>query len=544
MGLWSLEGKKILIIDDFAEMRTTLRGMLVSYGADDITMASNGEDAVDIICRRNFDIILCDYNLGDGKDGQQVLEEVKVRGKLPYSAVFIMVTAESSTFMVMGALEYQPDNYLSKPFTRSVLQSRIKKLLNKKSGLKKLSHALEQKNNSVAIGLCNEEIKNSPRYRLEFQKLKCELLISEHKYDEARKICNEVSAERNLPWARFNLGKIHYLHREYQIAKQLFEEIIKENATYISAYDWLAKTQQKLGEIEDAQSTIEMAIERSPKSVERQRTLGELAVENQDYKTCERARKKTIRMGKNSILRQAGDYAKLASVLVTNGDTKEALRMVDQLKYEFKGDLQAKLSAAVTKSKIYTEMGNETQSQLAIQEATKILSQNYFQLDNDLAIELTEALLLHGDTETANKVVTQLVTNDHDNQALLEKINQIYEKSGVEHNINDIVAGIRKEITAINNKGVKLLEAGKIDESIELFEQALERGPNNQVININSAQAYLMMVKSKGINDSLLEKTRICLDKTQDNENLQQRYKKLKTAYWEIINKNHAAGQA
>ena len=72
MAIWSLEGKKILIIDDFAEMRSTLRGMLASYGANDISMASNGEDAVDMICRKNFDIILCDYNLGDGKDGQQV----------------------------------------------------------------------------------------------------------------------------------------------------------------------------------------------------------------------------------------------------------------------------------------------------------------------------------------------------------------------------------------------------------------------------------------------------------------------------------------
>ncbi len=532
MALWSLKGKKILIVDDFAEMRTTLRDMLASYGANDISMASNGEDAVDTICHHDFDIILCDYNLGDGKDGQQVLEEVKIRGELPYSTVFIMVTAESTSFMVMGALEHQPDDYLSKPFTKSVVQSRIKKLLDKKGSLKKLAHALDQNNNSVAIKLCDEEINNSPRYRNEFQKLKSELLIKEQKYDEAKKLCKEVSTERNLAWAKFNLGKIQYLQHEYNDAKKLFKEVIKDSPNYISAYDWLAKTQKQLDEVEEAQATIEMAIEKSSKSVERQRYLGDIADQNRDYETAERARKKTLRMGKNSILRQARDYTKLADVLVINGDPKEALRMADKLNYEFKTAPEAKLSAAVTKSNIYTAMGNESQSQLAVQEAKKIFSKSQCQLDEDSAMNLTKALLAHGDIETANKVVTQLVANNHDNQELLEQVSNLYEKSGVEQNINEI----RKEITAINNNGVKLLETGKIDESIELFEQALESGPNNQVININCAQAYLMMVISNGIDNDLLEKIRTCLDKTQGNDKLQTRYMKLNSAYWQIIN--------
>ena len=77
IALWSLKDKKILIVDDFAEMRSSLRNMLTPFDANDISMASTGEEAIELIAHNKFDIIMCDYNLGDGKDGQQVLEEAK-----------------------------------------------------------------------------------------------------------------------------------------------------------------------------------------------------------------------------------------------------------------------------------------------------------------------------------------------------------------------------------------------------------------------------------------------------------------------------------
>ena len=542
MAIWSLEGKKILIIDDFAEMRSTLRGMLASYGANDISMASNGEDAVDMICRKNFDIILCDYNLGDGKDGQQILEEVKLRGKLRYSTVFIMVTAESTSFMVMGALEHQPDDYLSKPFTRTVLQNRIKKLLDKKSSLKKLAKALDQSNIEAAIELCDEEINNAPHYRHEFLKLKCELLINEHRFDEASKICNEVIAERELSWARFNLGKILFLQQHYAEAEALFQAIIGENPNYISAYDWLARCQEQLGQTEKAQQSLELAIEKSPKSIIRQRTLADVSEQNRDYETAERARKKVIRFAKNSVLREATDFTNLANILVVNDNSKEALRTVEQLKYEFKNDPQAKLAAALARGKIYAELDNQAGSQAAIEEAAELLSQQRCQFSNELAMELTEAFLKHDKADAANMVVTQLVTNNHDNQALLDKVNTIYQESGTEHNVESALADIRKEIASTNNKGVALLEDGNLEESIALFEEALQRGPDNQVLNINTAQAYIMLLKKKGADKGILDKVRHCLDKTQHNEKLHQRHKKLNAAYWEIINNTTTTG--
>jgi CheY-like chemotaxis protein len=160
--MWSLKGKKILLVDDYGEMRSMLSG----YGADDITSAATGEEAIEMIGNRRFDIILCDYNLGDGKDGQQVLEEVKHRGYLSYPTLFIMITAESTAFMVIGALEYQPDEYLSKPVTATVLQARLQKLMEKKEGLQPIAKALESRDHTRVIELCYSSNRSLPSMAL------------------------------------------------------------------------------------------------------------------------------------------------------------------------------------------------------------------------------------------------------------------------------------------------------------------------------------------------------------------------------------------
>lgn len=537
MGLWSLKGKNILIIDDFAEMRSTIRGMLIPYGADKISMAGNGEEAVELICRNTFDVILCDYNLGDGKDGQQLLEEVKLRGKLPFSTVFIMVTAESSSFMVMGALEHQPDDYLSKPFTHSVLQNRIKKILDKKGELKQLAKALDQGNNNAAITLCDEEIERSPRHRFEFLKMKCELLINEHRYDEATALCNDVIAERKLPWASFNLGKVMYMRQEYQNAADLFDDIINENPTYVSAYDWLAKCQKKLKQYQASQATIQKGIEQSSKSVLRQRAFADLAEINADLSIAEQARKKVIKLAKNSIQQEAGDYTKLATTLVANNNTKEALKIVDQLKYDIKQSPEAELAAAVAKVKIYTDMNNDSLRQTAIEDVTNIYTNKQPQLSDEQSLGLIEVFLKNEKIDTADDVMTDMIRNNHDNQEILDSIRKIYQEIGMEDHVDEIVNSIRKEITATNNKGVKLLEAGDMNESIALFIKALESAPNNPVININTAHAYIMKYKSDSGSPSILKQVRSCLDKACNSEKLRKRYKVLNDAYWDLVSK-------
>ena len=139
MKLWSLKDTRILVVDDFPAMRSMMRAMLMAFGANNIKEARTGEEALDFLAEETKDLVLCDYNLGEGKDGQQVLEEAKERELLPYSSIFILTTAENTSDMVMGAVEFQPDEYLIKPFTKVVLQMRIRKMQEMATSLPRLA---------------------------------------------------------------------------------------------------------------------------------------------------------------------------------------------------------------------------------------------------------------------------------------------------------------------------------------------------------------------------------------------------------------------
>ena len=88
--------KTFLVIDDFQGMRTVLRDILRSMGVNPklIATAANGNEAITLLAQTRFDGVLCDFNLGHGKNGQQILEEAKYRNLVGPSCAWVMITAE------------------------------------------------------------------------------------------------------------------------------------------------------------------------------------------------------------------------------------------------------------------------------------------------------------------------------------------------------------------------------------------------------------------------------------------------------------------
>src|SRR5690554_1982832 len=60
--------KRFLIVDDFTDFRSALTGMLRQMGVNDIDAVGRGEEALALCRRKQYDVILHDYNLGSGKN--------------------------------------------------------------------------------------------------------------------------------------------------------------------------------------------------------------------------------------------------------------------------------------------------------------------------------------------------------------------------------------------------------------------------------------------------------------------------------------------
>jgi len=312
--------KKALLIEDMAEARIMQRKMLTDFGFTSIEVAMKAETAIELLKSRSFDVILSDYNLGNGKDGQQLLEEVRHSKLIPNTATYLMVTAETSIEMVMGAIEYQPDGYITKPFSQAVLQRRLGKLLDTKEKLHDVNVALDSNNYEEAIAAAKRTMKAHPSLIGKCERVIGESLLEIKEYKKALSLFSNTFKNRKMPWALFGKAKSYFLMGELEKAEQNFRQLMLDNRFFVSAYDWLAKIQIAQGKPEEAQATLVEAIDRSPKNILRQMELGEISLSLNDPTTAEMAYRRAVFLAKYSCYNTAEVYLKHLEALARISD--------------------------------------------------------------------------------------------------------------------------------------------------------------------------------------------------------------------------------
>lgn len=313
--------KKALLIEDMAEARIMQRKMLSDFGFTSIEIAMKAETAVELLRSHSFDVILSDYNLGNGKDGQQLLEEIRHSKLIPHTATYLMVTAETSIEMVMGAIEYQPDGYITKPFSQAVLQRRLSKLLETKERLLEVNLALDANNFNEAILAAKRVIKKYPSLLGKCERIIGESFLEIKEYKKALSLFNKTLKNRKMPWALFGKAKTYFFMGELEKAEQNFRQLMLDNRFFVSAYDWLAKIQVKNNNLEEAQVTLIEAIGKSPKNILRQMELGKISLLLNDYIAAEMAYRRAVFLAKYSCYNTAEVYIKHLESLARISDS-------------------------------------------------------------------------------------------------------------------------------------------------------------------------------------------------------------------------------
>ena len=119
--------KKILVVDDFPEMRRVIKGALKKMGFSYIIEAEDGDVALKIIKEDPIDLILADWNMPK-MNGLELLKAVRHDEALK-SIPFIMVTAEGRKGSVIEVLKAGAEDYIMKPFTTQTLGEKIRNVL-------------------------------------------------------------------------------------------------------------------------------------------------------------------------------------------------------------------------------------------------------------------------------------------------------------------------------------------------------------------------------------------------------------------------------
>jgi len=137
---WSLLGKIcLLIVDDDEFNRHLVISLLARIPSIEFIEAEDGEEALSILEQREVDMILLDLHMPN-MDGYETLKAIKKESKYDFIPVAIVTTDEQemNKLYSLGA-----DDFISKPFKLSELESRIYAHIEKRQYRKKyyeLSH--------------------------------------------------------------------------------------------------------------------------------------------------------------------------------------------------------------------------------------------------------------------------------------------------------------------------------------------------------------------------------------------------------------------
>jgi tetratricopeptide (TPR) repeat protein len=496
--------KNYLVVDDFVGVRQLLREALRSLGAKNIDQASSGGEAMGLLSRIRYDVVLCDYNLGDGKNGQQVLEEARVRNLVNPSTVWLMVSAEKSVESVMGAAEHQPDAYLIKPITEGVLLTRLNRVWHKKQIFRLIDQAYAEKDYLRAARLCDAAIEGHKAHEIDLLRMKAKLMEKSGEPVKAREVYERVLEQREYQWARAGIAKIRMANGEFEQARQAFQSVIAENRYYIDAYDQLALTYQNLGKLDEACAILERAAKLSPNSVPRQRNLGNVALKVGNVQMAEKAFRKCIAIGEYSILKTPDAYLGLARVCGQKNDAKEALQLLLQVQREFAADHpDIALRSKITEGLVYHESGDYRRARKAGDELEALLDATEARPDIPTCLELATLLFAVGVKDAPVELLCYVIRNNHDNPLLLDDVQKIFDKARLGDEGLEFIRVSKKEATDLMNQGVLLWKTGKLKDAVEWMRQARKKVPNNQRILFNAAQILVSHLQQHGYDAAL-----------------------------------------
>ena len=124
--------KRILVVDDDENILSLERTILEQKGFD-VTTAEGGEEALRVLRKDSFDLVLLDVMMPD-KDGFEVCRQIKQEPRLRNLPV-IFLTAKGGGEALAEGFDSGAVMYINKPFTANKLLTIVNTMLESGSNL-------------------------------------------------------------------------------------------------------------------------------------------------------------------------------------------------------------------------------------------------------------------------------------------------------------------------------------------------------------------------------------------------------------------------
>lgn len=502
-----------LVIEAHPNMRTQLRNMLAEVGVQKIQFAVTAGNAVRKLREMTFDLILCEYHLGEGQDGQHLLEDLRHNHIIPLKTLFIMVTGERQYEKVVSAAELAPNDYVLKPFAADTLYSRISRAVVKRTAFLPIYDLIEKDDTPAALRACEDAESKYPQYQVDFMRLRAELHVAAGEADEAEAIYQTVLEMRAVPWARLGLAKALYMKQHYAQAEELLTGLVEENENFLDAYDWLARTREAAGQLEQARDVLLRARSVSPHRLGRLRRLGGIALDMGDARTAESVLSEVVRKGKYSDFRDPEDHVFLMQAQIGTGNIEAAANTLRDLDKTMGSTENGRLCTALSSAMLHKQVGDEDKARGALEVALRE-SRRLGRITPAIKHELARACFDNG-MEDAGKEVVLDILRTAENPRAAEKTQQMLTERGHGDLAQHLQKQVHEEVRSLVATGAEKARAGDFDGAVEEMLSAVNKMPNNTHVLFNAALALLRHIEHRGWNEKFSIQARTLIERVR-----------------------------
>ncbi|MGK5003864.1 response regulator [Janthinobacterium sp. LB2P70] len=496
----------VLIVDPNPSMRGNLHNMLNQAAITKVEYAVNAGTAIRLLTKKPFDIILCEYDLGsgtDGQDGQQLLEDLRHHKLIGLWTIFIMLTSEAIHSKVISAAELTPSDYILKPFTVDVLSGRIARAIERRAIFLPTYQLIDKGDLREAVKSCRTAELQHPRLAADFARLRAELHIALDEWKEAEQLYADMLATRPMAWAHLGLARTLFEQQRHEEAQDALLELVEVYPRFMAAYDLLAQNHEAMGQQLQAKKILEDAVAISPHMVRRLRHLGGIAFDTGDIGAAERAYKQVVAKAKYSEFRDPEDHVNLVKTLVKKGDAPQASGVLRDMERSLRGGANVEACRAISAAMLHELSGNDIAAATELQLAAAALD-TARGLSTQLKVSLVQSCLKNNLEQAASDVMMKLV-NEADSDVTMEAAVDVFEKAGR----HDLAQGMGQQIThqvqELMQDAASKSESGEFKGAVFVLRQALRKTPGNLPVLFASVDAILRQLNMLGWEAPLAE---------------------------------------